>query len=91
VPSNAPNAAAIASPPENIPEPERVANPVPDPDTQGSYTQPGDAMHDPYLMSMEFPEHEPPNGSKAVERTAEPAPGSERQSQRVIDGDRRVS
>jgi TatA/E family protein of Tat protein translocase len=87
VPSNPPNAAAIA----NVPEPERVPNPVVDPDTQRSYTQPGDPMHDPYLMGMDFPENEPPNGSghadRPAERPADPAP----QSERVTDGDSRVS
>ncbi len=95
VPSKSPNAAALESVPANAPEPEREAHPVTDPDTQRPYTQPGDPMHDPYLMSMDFPEHEPPNGPKHLERpvepTAEPAPQSESQSQRVIDGDRRVS
>jgi sec-independent protein translocase protein TatB len=87
VPSKAPNAAAATVAPENVPSPEREANPVIDPDSQGPYTRPGDPMHDPYLMSMDFPEHEPPNGSKP----AEPAPPTEPQSQRVTDGDRRVS
>jgi TatA/E family protein of Tat protein translocase len=91
VPSKAPNVAAITGTPENVPAPEREANPIEDPDSRGSYTKPGDPMHDPYLMSMDFPEHEPPNGLKPAERPAEPAPQSEHESQRVIDGDRRVS
>jgi len=87
VASNPPNAAAIA----NLPAPEREANPVPDPDEQGSYPRPGDPMHDPYLMSMDFPKHEPPNGSKSPDPSAESAAQSPRESQRVTDGDRRVS
>jgi sec-independent protein translocase protein TatB len=80
VPSNPLNAAALNEPP-----PPPPANYVPDPDEQG-YTKPGDPMHDPYLMSV-FPEHERQNGTKSTEAPAESAPESER----VTDGDRRVS
>jgi TatA/E family protein of Tat protein translocase len=83
VQSRAPNAAALA----DAPAPEREANPVIDPDTQGPYTKPGDPMHDPYLMSTSFPEHEPTDGSKSPDQPVDPAP----ESQRVTDGDRRVS
>src|SRR5262249_40031869 len=81
VTSNPPTAAALATAPENVPAPEREANPVPDPDTQNPYPRPTDPMHDPYLMSMDFPEHEAPTGPAP----AESAP----QNERVTDGDRR--
>jgi TatA/E family protein of Tat protein translocase len=82
VPSNPPNAAAVAandSVPPSTPDPGRAAN------STEAYTQPGDPMHDPYLMSMDFPEHEsePANGNKP----AEPAHASER----ATDGDSRNS
>jgi len=82
VPSNPPNAAAVAA---TNPAPPPAPDPGPQADSRGAYTQPGDPMHDPYLMSMDFPEHEsePANGNKP----AEPA----HKSERVTDGDGRNS
>jgi sec-independent protein translocase protein TatB len=76
VPSNPPNAAAAA---ENHPAPDSAAKAS----SSVAFTQPGDPMHDPYLMSMDFPEHEP----EPVAKPAEPA----HESERVTDGDGRVS
>lgn len=79
VPSNPPNAGAVNNPAPPGPDPAPRAN------SSVAYTQPGDAMHDPYLMSMDFPEHEsePANGIKPAEPTHE--------SERVTDGDGRNS
>jgi TatA/E family protein of Tat protein translocase len=82
VPSNPPNASAVAaanSTPPSAPDSAPKAN------SGVAYTQPGDPMHDPYLMSMDFPEHasEPANGNKP----SEPA----HESERVTDGDGRNS
>jgi TatA/E family protein of Tat protein translocase len=76
VPSNPPNAAAVDDP---APDPAAKAN------SSVAYTQPGDPMHDPYLMSLDFPEHEsePASGNKPAEPT--------RESERVTDGDSRHS
>jgi sec-independent protein translocase protein TatB len=80
VPSNPPNAGAVAA---RNPEPPAAPDPAPKANSSVSYTQPGDPMHDPYLMSMDFPEHEPENGAKP----AEPA----QESERATDGHGRVS
>jgi sec-independent protein translocase protein TatB len=82
VPSNPPNAAAVAA---ANPAPPSAPDPAPKANSSVAYTQPGDPMHDPYLMSMDFPEHEaePANGNKP----AEPA----HESERVTDGDGRNS
>jgi TatA/E family protein of Tat protein translocase len=82
VPSNPPNAAAIAA---NNPAPPSAPDPAPKANSSVAYTRPGDPMHDPYLMSMDFPEHEsePANGNKPAEPTHE--------SDRVTDGDGRNS
>jgi sec-independent protein translocase protein TatB len=80
VPANPPNAGAVAA---NNPEPPAPPDPAAKANSSVSYTQPADPMHDPYLMSMDFPEHEPENGAKP----AEPA----QESERVSDGDGRVS
>ena len=82
VPSNPPNAAAIAT---ANPVPPSAPDPNPKENSSAAHTQPGDPMHDPYLMSMDFPEHEsePANGNKP----AEPA----EESERVTDGDGRIS
>jgi TatA/E family protein of Tat protein translocase len=71
VASNPPNAAAVADKPGAKPE-ASVNNSVP---------APGDLMHDPYLMRMDFP---------APDSAAEPS-DSENKTERVTDGDRRVS
>jgi sec-independent protein translocase protein TatB len=71
--SNPPNAAAVGDKPEPKPE-ASVSNSVPGP---------GDPMHDPYLMHMDFP---------TPDSAAEPeASDSENKAERVTDGDRRVS
>jgi TatA/E family protein of Tat protein translocase len=82
VPSNPPNAPAVAA---TNPVPPPAPDPGPKANSSVAYTQPGDPMHDPYLMSMDFPEHEsePANGNKP----AEPA----HESERVTDGDGRNS
>jgi TatA/E family protein of Tat protein translocase len=80
VPSNPPNAAAAANP-----APPSAPDPAPKENSGAAYTQPGDPMHDPYLMSMDFPERpsEPANGNESAVPAAE--------SERVTDGDGRNS
>jgi TatA/E family protein of Tat protein translocase len=71
VPSKPPNAAAVAE------SPEANSSGVP----SNSVPEPGDPMHDPYLMHMDFPPREP-----------EPdPPASEHKIERVTDGDGRAS
>jgi sec-independent protein translocase protein TatB len=80
IPANPPNAAAVAP---SDPAPPAEPGPETTPNSGVGYTQPGDPMHDPYLMGMDFPEHAPENGDPP----AKPA----QESPRVTDGDRRVS
>jgi TatA/E family protein of Tat protein translocase len=82
VPLNPPNAAAVAA---NNPAPPSAPDSAPKANSSVACTQPGDPMHDPYLMSMDFPEHEsePANGNKPAEHRPE--------SERVTDGDGRNS
>ncbi len=62
VPSNPPNAAAIANPAGNDPSPA-----VPD-----VAPAPPDPMHDPYLMQMDFPPPDSPGESQPVEPEQNP-------------------
>jgi sec-independent protein translocase protein TatB len=82
VPSNPPNAAAVRGP---NPTPPSAPDSAPKANSGIAYTQPGDPMHDPYLMSMDFPEQE--SEAANANKPSEPA----QESERVTDGDGRNS
>ena len=73
VPSNPPNAAAIAK------EPEEASSPT----VNDAVPEPGDPMHDPYLMHMDFPARDSATESEPSD--------SEHKTERVTDGDGRNS
>lgn len=63
VPSNPPNAAAIAAQPADIPSPGM----------NDSMPGPSDPMHDPYLMHMDFTAPDPASGPERTEAEQKPA------------------
>jgi sec-independent protein translocase protein TatB len=73
VPSNPPNAAAVAKEPEG--NSSAVAN--------NTVPEPGDPMHDPYLMHMDFPARD----SATESEHSDP----DHKTERVTDGDSRNS
>ena len=80
IPSNSPNAAAIAGTSGQL-FPESPA----DPDTKSPDTKSKDIGHDPYLMGTEFAPESP---RQSEPNTSEPSQ-SEKKSERVSDGDHR--